>query len=127
MSIQYLIIVFLPQAARKVNKKSTKKILALSVRLSYGAGMKKAKPKLKPLPIRIPLDYAEIIGVDRSHISHVNAGRRPLNREHCYTILEASLTDPRLEGLHILHFRPGDIRSKRWLDVPFPTKKRNGK
>ena len=81
--------------------------------------------KQKPLPIKIPLDYAEVLGVDRTHLSHVNAGRRRLNRDHCYVVLEASLSDERLTGLHFLHLWPGDIRSKRWLDVPFNGDKKN--
>jgi hypothetical protein len=101
---------------------ATVKNLDLSVRLAYFGGMKKVKPKLTPFPVPIPLDYAEVLDVDRSHISHANAGRRPLGEKHWRPLLQASLTDPRLEGLHILHFKANLDWMKPWLDIPFPSK-----
>lgn len=58
------------------------------------------------LPVRIPLDYAVALGVDKTHLCHVNAGDRQLAEDKCVVLLTLALDDPRLEGLELLHLRP---------------------
>ena len=71
---------------------------------------------LIPLPIQIPSDYADVLGVDASHIYHANAGRRRFTILQANKLMEASLTDARLTGLDFLHLRPELEDSKKWLD-----------
>ena len=71
---------------------------------------------LIPLPIQIPSDYADVLGVDVSHIYHCNAGRRRFTIPQSNKLMEASLTDTRLAGLDFLHLRPELKDSKQWLD-----------
>lgn len=59
-----------------------------------------------PLPVKIPQDYAEILGVHPTEVSHVNAGRRQLSWPRCVLLLEHARSDPRLAGLTILDLRP---------------------
>ena len=59
-----------------------------------------------PLPIPIPLDYDVALGVDRTHLCHVNAGDRQLGEDKCVIVLTLALDDPRLKGLTLLHLRP---------------------
>ena len=59
-----------------------------------------------PLPVKIPQDYAEVLGVHPTEISHVNAGRRTLSWPRCLILLEHARSDPRLAGLDILELRP---------------------
>ena len=59
-----------------------------------------------PLSVKIPSDFAEILGVHPTEISHVNAGRRRLSISRCIVLLEHARSDPRLAGLTILDFHP---------------------
>lgn len=68
-----------------------------------------------PLPIRIPLDYANILGCKRSHISHCNAGDRQFTISQSNKLMEASLTDPCLAGLTFLQLHPELEESQKWL------------
>lgn len=61
---------------------------------------------MEPLPIPIPLDYADLLDMDPSNISHCNAGRRRFNIPRTIKLMEASLTDGRLTGLCFVHLRP---------------------
>ena len=72
--------------------------------------------ELKCLPVSIPSDYADVLKVDPSHISHCNAGRRRFTIPQANKLMEASLTDARLAGLDFLHLRPELEDSKKWLD-----------
>jgi hypothetical protein len=60
-------------------------------------------PKLK---IRIPLEYGDVLDLDRSHISRVNSGERRLTMLQCCQLLALAEEDPRLAGLNILQLRP---------------------
>jgi len=60
----------------------------------------------KMLPIQIPLDYAEGLGIHRSHLTHVNRGRKHLSSVTALRLLELSSKDPRLRGLTINMLRP---------------------
>lgn len=63
-------------------------------------------PRYKPLPVPIPGDYHELLGLkDASFIYHVNAGRRRFRDDQVHLILEAAASDRRLKGLTILHLR----------------------
>ena len=70
---------------------------------------------LIPLPIQIPSDYADVLGVDASHIYHANAGRRRFTVPQSNKLMEASLTDPRLAGLTFLQLHPELEESQKWL------------
>ena len=70
---------------------------------------------LIPLPVQIPSDYADLLGVDASHIYHANAGRRRFTIPQSNRLMEASLTDPRLTGLTFLQLHPELEESRRWL------------
>lgn len=61
---------------------------------------------LIPLPIQIPSDYADVLGVDVSHIYHCNAGRRQFTTSQSERLIEASEIDPRLAGLDFLQLHP---------------------
>lgn len=68
-----------------------------------------------PLPIKIPSDYAAVLGVKKSHIYHANAGQRRFTILQSNRLMEASLTDPRLAGLDFLQLHPELEGSVRWL------------
>jgi hypothetical protein len=61
---------------------------------------------MKPLPIPIPLDYADVLDMDPSNISHCNAGRRRFDIQRSIKLMDASLIDARLAGLCFVHLRP---------------------
>ncbi len=71
-----------------------------------------------PLPIRIPPDYAKVLGCKVSHISHCNAGRRQFTVSQSNRLMEASLTDDRLAGLTFLQLHPELEDSQKWLSDP---------
>ena len=71
--------------------------------------------ELKCLPVSIPSDYADVLKVDPSHISHCNAGRRRFTIAQSNKLMEASLIDPRLAGLTFLQLHPELEESRRWL------------
>jgi hypothetical protein len=83
--------------------------------------------KLKPLPVPIPLDLADEIGVDASFISHVNAGRKRLPIERCNKVMKLSLVDSRLTGIHFLHLRPELEKSQNYICAPEHSKRRKGR
>lgn len=64
---------------------------------------------LKPLPIPLPIDYAELLRCHPSKISHVNAGRRRLNDDQIEIVLRMIPKDKRLKGLTIFHLRPKNV------------------
>lgn len=80
--------------------------------------MQGMKPKNKPLPIPIPLDLAGALGVDPSYLSHINSGRKTLSDPKAREVLELSLTDDRLTGIHYLHLRPAMEASAKWICAP---------
>jgi len=86
--------------------------------------MQGMEPKKKPLPIPIPLDLADALGVDPSYLSHVNAGRKTLSDPKAREVLELSLTDSRLTGIHYLHLRPAMAPSAKWISAPFEKPRR---
>jgi hypothetical protein len=61
---------------------------------------------MKPLSVPIPLDYADALGVDRTHLAHVNAGRRQLNALSAIKLMDLAEDDPRLKKLTIFMLRP---------------------
>ena len=69
----------------------------------------------KPIPVPIPLDYADLLEMDPSNISHCNAGRRRFDILRSIMLMEASLTDPRLTGLCFVHLRPELKPALPWL------------
>jgi hypothetical protein len=87
------------------------------------------KLKNKPLPVPIPLDLANDLKVDPSYLSHINAGRKTVSDPKAREILELSLTDTRMTGLHYLHLRPSMEKSAKWISAPFeqPRGRRRGK
>jgi hypothetical protein len=81
----------------------------------------------KPLLVPIPLDLADALEVDRSFLSHVNAGRKHLSPPKACKVMEISLTDPRLTGIHYFHLRPHSPDEKKWMRQPMnPRKGRRG-
>jgi predicted transcriptional regulator len=85
-----------------------------SVKMTYLERMKKRKP----LPIPIPLDLAELLGVHPTQICHINAGRRKPTIEVARKVMELSLDDDRLSGLHFLNLRPDLKKVKHWICQP---------
>lgn len=76
---------------------------------------------MKPLPIPIPPDLAEMLGVHPSKISHTNAGRRRLTVEQAIRLMEESLTDRRLKGMHIMDLlHPKYQPARPWIVKPLP-------
>ena len=66
-------------------------------------------PVHKTLPglrIKIPLDLAEELGISRSRLCHINAGRRPLPDKCIEILMRLVKTDPRLKGFSILDVQP---------------------
>ena len=61
--------------------------------------------RYKPLKVSIPLEYADLLGCSRGHISHINKGRKRLRDDQVHLLLEKIDKDPRLEGLTVLHLR----------------------
>jgi hypothetical protein len=81
------------------------------------------KLPLPPLPIKIPFDYADLLGCSVSQISHINSGRRQASIEQSRLLIEASLTDPRLEGLHYIDLHPEQPRDLIKRPLPKRLKK----
>jgi len=61
---------------------------------------------MKPLPIRIPYDLADVLETDPTNICHINAGRRHLPIPKCIRLMEIAGEDSRLTGLCFIHLRP---------------------
>jgi hypothetical protein len=81
---------------------------------------------MEPLPIPIPPDLAETLEIHPSNISHVNMGRRHFTAEQAVRVMEASLEDPRLKGLHILDLLPLKYQlTRKWIVKPLPKRLRN--
>lgn len=59
-----------------------------------------------PLLIKIPLDYADALGCDSTHLIHVNAGRRQLSMDLSIKLMDLALADEQTTGLTLLHLRP---------------------
>jgi DNA-binding transcriptional regulator YdaS (Cro superfamily) len=70
---------------------------------------------MKPIPVPIPLDLAEALGVHPSNLSHTNAGRRRLPIDKCIHLMKIAETDERLTGLCFVHLRPELKRALPWL------------
>jgi hypothetical protein len=64
---------------------------------------------MENLPVQIPLDYAEELGVDASFLTHVNRGRRNLSPANAIKLLGLAANDKRLRGLTIQMLRPEAI------------------
>jgi predicted transcriptional regulator len=83
------------------------------------------KPLPEPLPVPIPSDLAEVLKVHPSKISHVNMGRRRLTPEQAIKLMEISLTDTRLKGLHIIDLlHPKYQPTRPWICKPLPKRLR---
>lgn len=81
---------------------------------------------MKPLPIPIPPDLAEALEIRPSTLSHVNAGRRHFTVEQSIKVMEASLEDYRLKGLHILDLLPPKNQpARKWIIKPLPKRLRD--
>ena len=63
-------------------------------------------PAMNPLSVRIPLEYADALGVDRTLLAHVNGGRRHLSALSAIKLLDQAKDDPRLKDLTIFMLRP---------------------
>jgi len=61
---------------------------------------------MKPLPIPIPYDLADVLETDPTNICHINAGRRHLSIAKCIRLMEIAGEDSRLTGLDFIHLRP---------------------
>jgi hypothetical protein len=61
---------------------------------------------MKPLPIPIPYDLADVLETDPTNICHINAGRRRLPIAKCIRLMEIAGEDSRLKGLCFIHLRP---------------------
>jgi hypothetical protein len=83
-------------------------------------------PGMNPLKVTIPLEYADALGVDPTHLSHVNAGRRQLSALSAIKLLELAQKegDSRLEGLTIFMLRPEASAYQKFFLKVF---KRNGR
>ena len=82
-------------------------------------------PKNKPLPVPIPLDLADKLGVTRSFLSHVNVGRKIFSVSKAVTVMKMS--DNRLTGLHFTDLRPDLILAAEWICAPRIKKARKGR
>ena len=78
-----------------------------------------AKKTLKPLPVPLPMEYAEKLKIDPSFISHINAGRSHLGLKRAFQLLKMAAKDPRLTGLCILHLRPDFEEYLPYICTPF--------
>lgn len=78
-----------------------------------------AKKTLKPLPVPLPMEYAEKLKIDPSFISHINAGRSHLGLKRAFQLLKMAAKDPRLKGLCILHLRPDFEEYLPYICTPF--------
>jgi hypothetical protein len=74
---------------------------------------------MKRLPVPIPRDLAGVLGIDPSYLSHVNSGRKTLSIPLACRVMELSMIDPRLAGLHFLHLRPKLAPATKWLCRPW--------
>lgn len=70
---------------------------------------------MNPLPIPIPLEYADVLGLDRTHLTHVNRGRRQLSAGSALKLLELAEKDSRLRGLTIFMLRPEAAAYKKFF------------
>lgn len=82
---------------------------------------------MKPLPIPIPKDLAEVLKVHPSNLSHVNAGRRTLAVAKAIQLMKISLTDERLTGLAYYHLRPEQKPAHPYVCLGCPYKKKGRK
>lgn len=80
-------------------------------------------PQGKPLPVPIPLDLADKIRVTRSFLSHVNAGRKRFSVLKALEVMNLSLSDDRLAGIHFIDLRPELILAVEWICAPRTKKK----
>ena len=77
----------------------------------------------KALPIKIPSDYAELLGTNPSNICHANAGRRRFSITQAIKLMEASLTDDRLAGLSFVDLRPELKPAVPWICKKTPRRR----
>ena len=75
-------------------------------------------PQEKPLPIPIPLDLADRLGVSRSFLSHANAGRKSFSVLKAVEVMKLSLSDGRLTGIHFTDLRPDLVLTAEWICAP---------
>jgi hypothetical protein len=80
----------------------------------------------RPLPIKIPGDYAEKLGVHFTTLSKINHGTRRLPLDKCCLLLSMAKDDERLEGLTIYHLIPELEMARRFLcpDESLPPKRK---
>lgn len=78
-------------------------------------GRMKPIGRMKPLPIPIPYDLADDIGILPSNLCHINAGRRRLTIEKCIRLMEIAQEDDRLLGLSFIHLRPELKPAVPWI------------
>lgn len=80
--------------------------------------------KNQPLPVPVPLDLADKLQVTRSFLSHVNAGRKSFSVLKALEVMELSLSDDRLAGIHLIHLRPDLAKTRKWVCAPLNKKKK---
>lgn len=83
----------------------------------------KPLPENKPLPIPVPPDLADKLGVTRSFLSHVNAGRKVFSVLKAIEVMKLSRWDDRLTGIHFTDLRPDLILAAKWICAPRKAKK----
>jgi hypothetical protein len=81
-------------------------------------------PKNRPLPVPIPPDLADKLQVTRSFLSHVNAGRKIFSLTKALEVMDLSLVDIRLVGVHLIHLRPDLAKTRKWICAPLDKKRR---
>lgn len=64
------------------------------------------KPRRAPLPVVIPLDLADVLGVHFTFISKINNGHIPVPLDFAIRVLWLALNDERLAGLTLLDMKP---------------------
>lgn len=78
----------------------------------------------KPLPVPIPPDLADKLGVTRSFLSHVNVGRKSFSILKAVEVMNLSLSDDRLAGIHFIDLRPDLTPTAKWICAPRTKKPR---
>jgi hypothetical protein len=82
---------------------------------------------MKPLPIPIPLDLADVLDTDPSNICHMNAGRRPVPYFTAIRIMELAKYDSRLTKLELTDLRPEQELARPYLCPKKIGRKRAGR
>ena len=78
---------------------------------------------MKPLPVPIPYDLAEELGVQPSNLCHINHGRRRLPIAKCIRLMQIALEDDRLAGLSFVDLRPELKPAVPWICQKTPRRR----